>query len=76
MATVHTLGGAEMMAAAARRRPGAMLLVGVTVLTSHSMPTSYPAQVVGRPVALERRWPGWPAGGGTRRARRRGVLSP
>ena len=35
MATVHTLGGAEMMASAAEAADGAMLLVGVTVLTSH-----------------------------------------
>jgi orotidine-5'-phosphate decarboxylase len=35
MATVHTLGGREMMAAASEAS-GDMLLVGVTVLTSHS----------------------------------------
>ena len=36
LATVHTLGGEVMMAAAARAADGAMALVGVTVLTSHS----------------------------------------
>ena len=52
MATIHTLGGAEMMAAASEAAAGTMLLVGVTVLTSHS-PESY-ARAVGRPaVALE-----------------------
>lgn len=35
MATVHTLGGARMMAAAADAAAGALALVGVTVLTSH-----------------------------------------
>lgn len=48
MATIHTLGGAEMMAAAAEAAAGTMLLVGVTVLTSHS-PESY-ARAVGRPA--------------------------
>jgi len=46
MATVHTLGGSEMMAAAAEAAQGALLLVGVTVLTSHD-PASF-AQAVGR----------------------------
>jgi orotidine-5'-phosphate decarboxylase len=36
LATVHTLGGEAMMAAAARAAGGALSLVGVTVLTSHS----------------------------------------
>jgi orotidine-5'-phosphate decarboxylase len=36
LATVHTLGGEVMMAAAARAADGAIALVGVTVLTSHS----------------------------------------
>jgi orotidine-5'-phosphate decarboxylase len=36
LATVHTLGGEAMMAAAARAADGAIALVGVTVLTSHS----------------------------------------
>src|SRR4029078_12421805 len=35
MATVHTLGGATMMAAAAAAADGVVALVGVTVLTSH-----------------------------------------
>ena len=35
MATVHTLGGAAMMEAAAKASGGALGLVGVTVLTSH-----------------------------------------
>ena len=35
MATVHTLGGAAMMEAAARAAGGRVGLVGVTVLTSH-----------------------------------------
>jgi orotidine-5'-phosphate decarboxylase len=52
MATVHTLGGMEMMVAAAEAADGAMLLVGVTVLTSHD-PASY-ARAAGRgPVVLE-----------------------
>ena len=46
MATVHTLGGAEMMSAAAAAAEGGLLLVGVTVLTSHD-PESY-ARAVGR----------------------------
>ena len=49
MATIHTLGGAEMMAAASEAAAGAMLLVGVTVLTSHS-PESF-ARATGRPAA-------------------------
>ncbi len=40
MATVHALGGAEMMAAAAEAADGALLLVAVTVLTSHD-PASF-----------------------------------
>jgi orotidine-5'-phosphate decarboxylase len=36
LATVHTLGGDAMMAAAARAAGGKVALVGVTVLTSHS----------------------------------------
>ena len=46
MATVHTLGGAAMMEAAAVAANGAIGLVGVTVLTSHD-PASY-ARSVGR----------------------------
>ena len=46
MATVHTLGGAEMMSAAAEAAEGEILLVGVTVLTSHD-PESF-ARAVGR----------------------------
>jgi orotidine-5'-phosphate decarboxylase len=40
MATVHTLGGATMMEAAARAAGGRVGLVGVTVLTSHD-PAGY-----------------------------------
>ncbi|HJX86152.1 MAG TPA: orotidine 5'-phosphate decarboxylase / HUMPS family protein, partial [Gemmatimonadales bacterium] len=47
LATVHTLGGEAMMAAAARAADGALALVGVTVLTSHSS-AGY-AEAVGRP---------------------------
>jgi orotidine-5'-phosphate decarboxylase len=47
LATVHALGGEAMMAAAARAADGAVALVGVTVLTSHSA-GSY-AEAVGRP---------------------------
>ena len=47
LATVHTLGGEAMMAAA-RAAAGAMDLVGVTVLTSHSA-ADY-GDAVGRPV--------------------------
>ena len=46
MATVHALGGAEMMAAAAESAGPGMAVIAVTVLTSHS-PASYGA-VVGR----------------------------
>jgi orotidine-5'-phosphate decarboxylase len=46
MATVHTLGGATMMEAAARAAGGRVGLVGVTVLTSHD-PAGY-ARAVGR----------------------------
>lgn len=52
MATVHTLGGGEMMAAASEASDGSMLLVGVTVLTSHS-PDSYALAVGRTAVALE-----------------------
>jgi orotidine-5'-phosphate decarboxylase len=52
MATVHTLGGAEMMSAAAEAAGGALLLVGVTVLTSHD-PASYSRAVGRSSVALE-----------------------
>jgi orotidine-5'-phosphate decarboxylase len=47
MATVHTLGGAEMMEAAASRAGTELKLVGVTVLTSHDA-SSY-AGALGRP---------------------------
>ena len=46
LATVHTLGGEAMMVAAARAADGAVALVGVTVLTSHSA-AGY-AEAVGR----------------------------
>lgn len=46
MATVHTLGGAAMMEAAARAAGEGLGLVGVTVLTSHTS-EGY-AQTVGR----------------------------
>ncbi len=46
MATVHTLGGAAMMEAAAAAAKGRLALVGVTVLTSHD-PAGY-ARAVGR----------------------------
>ena len=46
MATVHTLGGARMMEAAAVAADGRLGVVGVTVLTSHD-PASY-ARAVGR----------------------------
>jgi orotidine-5'-phosphate decarboxylase len=46
MATVHTLGGAAMMSAAAAAADGRLGLVGVTVLTSHD-PASY-GRAVGR----------------------------
>lgn len=48
MATVHTLGGTAMMAAAASAAGDTLSLVGVTVLTSHD-PDSY-AGAVGRDV--------------------------
>jgi orotidine-5'-phosphate decarboxylase len=48
LATVHTLGGIDMMRAA-RDAAGTMKLVGVTVLTSHS-PSSF-SQAVGRSEA-------------------------
>jgi len=44
MATVHTLGGAEMMRAAADAAGPGLAVIGVTVLTSHS-PASYGAAV-------------------------------
>jgi len=47
MATVHTLGGARMMEAAAVAADGQLGVVGVTVLTSHDQ-VSY-ARAVGRP---------------------------
>ena len=46
LATIHTLGGEAMMVAAARAADGAVALVGVTVLTSHSA-AGY-AEAVGR----------------------------
>ncbi len=46
MATIHTLGGSAMMAAAAEAAGPAMGVVGVTVLTSHT-PEGY-AEAVGR----------------------------
>jgi len=52
MATVHTLGGARMLEAAAQAAANSIALVGVTVLTSHDGP-SY-AAAIGRPgVSLE-----------------------
>ena len=48
MATVHTVGGAAMMAAAAEAAGGQVAIVGVTVLTSHDE-VSY-----GRAVGRER----------------------
>jgi len=48
MATVHALGGAAMMEAAAVAADGAVALVGVTVLTSHD------AASYGRAVGRER----------------------
>jgi orotidine-5'-phosphate decarboxylase len=48
MATVHTLGGREMLAAAAEAAGNDLLIVGVTVLTSHSA-ESY-GEVVGAEV--------------------------
>lgn len=52
MATVHTLGGAEMMMAASEAADGAMHLVGVTVLTSHDA-GSFAEAVGRRSVALD-----------------------
>lgn len=52
MATVHTLGGSEMMAAAVRAAGDRLGLVGVTVLTSHTA-ASYATTVGRRTVALE-----------------------
>jgi orotidine-5'-phosphate decarboxylase len=49
LATVHTLGGEAMMAAAARAARGTVALVGVTVLTSHSA-ADY-GEAVGRSVS-------------------------
>jgi orotidine-5'-phosphate decarboxylase len=46
MATVHTLGGVEMMAAAARAAGADVDVVGVTVLTSHT-PASF-SEATGR----------------------------
>lgn len=48
MATVHTLGGAAMMAAAAEAAGPDLGLVGVTVLTSHDSASYGPA--IGRPA--------------------------
>jgi orotidine-5'-phosphate decarboxylase len=53
MATVHTLGGAVMMEAAANAAGGRLGLVGVTVLTSHD-PASYARAVGRREVDLAR----------------------
>lgn len=47
MATVHTLGGPEMMRAASKAAPGSLAVVGVTVLTSHD--EAGWATVLGRP---------------------------
>jgi orotidine-5'-phosphate decarboxylase len=52
MATVHTLGGVEMMAAAAEAAGDEMLLVGVTVLTSHTQ-ASYSRAVGHAPASIE-----------------------
>jgi orotidine-5'-phosphate decarboxylase len=51
MATVHTLGGKEMLKAAAGASRGELALVGVTVLTSHT-PDSYAAATGRREVDL------------------------
>ncbi len=53
MATVHTLGGAAMMEAAAVAAGGRLSLVGVTVLTSHD-PAAYARAVGRREVDLAR----------------------
>ena len=47
MATVHTLGGVDMMAAAAKAAGSEVHIVGVTVLTSHT-PASF-GEATGRP---------------------------
>lgn len=47
--TVHAMGGAAMLAAAARAAPESLTLLGVTVLTSHDAPSL--GQVFARPVA-------------------------
>ena len=47
--TVHTMGGAAMLAAAARAAPESLTLLGVTVLTSHDAPSL--GEVFARPVA-------------------------
>ena len=58
MATVHTLGGAAMMEAAAVAADGRVGLVGVTVLTSHD-PASYARAVGTRARSTSRaRWSG------------------
>ena len=48
MATVHCLGGQEMLAAAARAAGTDLALVGVTLLTSHATPDA--EQILGRGV--------------------------
>ena len=48
MATVHCLGGHEMLAAAARAAGPDLALVGVTLLTSHATPDA--EQIMGRGV--------------------------
>jgi orotidine-5'-phosphate decarboxylase len=53
MATVHTLGGARMMEAAAQAADGRLAIVGVTVLTSHDE-ASYGKAVGRREVDLGR----------------------
>jgi orotidine-5'-phosphate decarboxylase len=52
MATVHTLGGARMMEAAAAAAAGELAIVGVTVLTSHDA-EGYGGAVGRRGVDLE-----------------------
>lgn len=47
--TVHTMGGAAMLAAAARAAPESLALLGVTVLTSHDAPSL--GEVFARPVS-------------------------
>lgn len=51
--TVHTMGGPEMLAAAAEAAPPSTTLLGVTVLTS--LDASALGQVLGRPVRRVRR---------------------